>query len=242
MLYSQNTFVTLTYDDDHVPPNGSLRYRDFQLFMKRLRKKHSGADDGPIRFFCAGEYGDTTNRPHYHALLFNFYFSDAKSWSRSTYRSEALEELWPLGSSLIAPVTPASIAYVARYAVKKVYGREADKHYSSIDQSTGEVFERVPEFVRMSLRPGIGAGFFDQFRADLYPGDYAVVDGRQVPVPTYYQRKLAELDPDELEEIKFERYLRARDIPREERTEERRAVAEAVHNARFNHHVPQRGF
>lgn len=239
MLHRENTFITLTYADEHVPPDGSLRYRDFQLFMKRLRRKYSNA---AIRFFCAGEYGDTTYRPHYHALLFNFSFSDAEPWGRRTYRSESLEGLWQQGSSLIAPVTSASIAYVARYAVKKVYGKAAEEHYTVTDRTTGEVQERVPEFVRMSLRPGIGLEFFKQYKTDLYPGDFAVMDGRQVPVPSYYKRKLAELSPEEIEEIEYERYLRSRDVPREEKTPERRAVAEKVHHARYNHHVPERGF
>lgn len=242
MLYGVNSFITLTYDDDHLPKYGSLNYRDYQLFMKRLRKDNEGFDEAPdgtrpIRFFAAGEYGGITNRPHYHALLFNYWFADAKPWGRGTFRSEQLEALWPLGSALIAPVTPASTAYVTRYALKKVYGRAAQDHYSDVDVSTGEYIEkaRVPEFVRMSRRPGIGAWFFEQYVGDLYPGDYAVYDGRQVPVPEYYQRKLAELDPDMIEQLEYERYLRSRDIPREEKTEERRAVSEQVREARYNH-------
>lgn len=235
MMHDRNTFITLTYSDDHLPEHGSLQYSDYQRFMKRLRKRV-----GPVRFFCAGEYGDTTLRPHYHALLFGFSFDDQSVLGRNTYRSPTLEELWPHGNSVIAPVTPASIAYVARYAVKKVYGRAADAHYSSVDEVTGEVRERVPEFVRMSRRPGIGASFFDRFQRDLYPGDYAVIDGRQVPVPRYYQRKLETLDPDLVEEIEYERYLRDRDVPRSERTPERRAVAQRVREARYNHHHPER--
>ena len=73
-LYSLSSFLTLTYDDDHLPPNGTLVKRDFQLFMKRLRWEMG---DG-IRFFACGEYGDGNLRPHYHALLFNVDFPDKR--------------------------------------------------------------------------------------------------------------------------------------------------------------------
>ena len=68
-------FVTLTYDDDHLPEYNSLNYKHFQDFMKRLRKSHSG-----VRFYMCGEYGEDFSRPHYHALLFNCFFSDRKAF------------------------------------------------------------------------------------------------------------------------------------------------------------------
>ncbi len=70
-LYSFNSFVTLSYSPECLPSLDSLCVRDFQLFMKRLRKQFS-----KVRFFHCGEYGDDTRRPHYHALLFNLHFDD----------------------------------------------------------------------------------------------------------------------------------------------------------------------
>lgn len=241
-LYPVNTFVTLTYDDAHLPAHESLHYPDYQSFMRRLRKRYAGVAsvDGerPIRFFCAGEYGGQTARPHYHALLFNFVFEDAQKWGKGTSRSASLEELWPLGSAVIAPVTPASVAYVARYALKKAYGASGESEYA--DRSTGEVGARTPEFVRMSLRPGIGARWYEQFKSDLYPGDVAVFDGRRAPVPTYYRRKLAAEDAEVSEEMEYARYMRSRDVPRSEKTAERRLVAERVKTARHKFFTPER--
>ena len=74
-LHEESSFVTLTYDDEHLPKNGSLVYRDFQLFMKRLRKEFAPTN---IRFYMCGEYGETFSRPHYHACLFNCFFPDRK--------------------------------------------------------------------------------------------------------------------------------------------------------------------
>ena len=72
-LNDVNCFLTLTYDDDHVPAGLSLFYPDFQAFMKRLRARFSNVR---VRFYMCGEYGDNFDRPHYHALLFGFDFLD----------------------------------------------------------------------------------------------------------------------------------------------------------------------
>lgn len=62
-----NVFVTLTYDDDHLPKDGCVNKRDVQLFLKRLRKY---IFPRKIRYFIAAEYGDENLRPHYHCLMF----------------------------------------------------------------------------------------------------------------------------------------------------------------------------
>ena len=72
-LHDRNCFVTLTYDDLHLPPHGSLRYRDIQLFHKKLRRRV-----GAFRFFLCGEYGEQLGRPHYHACYFGMFPPDAK--------------------------------------------------------------------------------------------------------------------------------------------------------------------
>ena len=146
-LYEDNCFITLTYANEYLPPGGSLRKRDFQLFMKRLRKRFS---DGVIRFYHCGEYGENTFRPHYHALLFNFDFVDKTLWSlrgeHKVYRSAVLEDLWPSGQSEIGSVSFESAAYVARYITKKVTGARAEGHYRAVDELTGEIFDRLPEY------------------------------------------------------------------------------------------------
>ena len=73
-LWKENCFVTLTYGHGKLPPNGSLDHGDFQLFMKRLRKRVGK----PVRFYMCGEYGDEGGRAHYHACLFNVDFQDRR--------------------------------------------------------------------------------------------------------------------------------------------------------------------
>lgn len=213
-LYTHNCFVTLTYDDRRLPAgydvSQGLIYRHFQKdFLDALRARCGGFDvvkhhkagawdakhnkpypdfHRPIRYYMAGEYGDLNMRPHWHALLFNFDFSDKYYWRTSDngdliYRSPTLEELWPYGNSDIGSVTFKSAGYVARYANKKVYGDLADKHYNG----------RVPEFCRQSRKPGLGSGWFDKYWSDVYPNDFVVVNGRKRKPPRFYDKLFTRL-------------------------------------------------
>lgn len=234
-FYEDNSFITLTYRPECVPPFGSLRYEDFQDFMKALRHKF-----GPTRFFMCGEYGERFNRPHYHAGIFGQAFrADRKFWRTSPagfrlYRSPTLEKLWPHGNSEIGDLTRESAAYMARYTFKKVTGEPAEKHYEAVDFETGEVSRRKPEFCRMSLKPGIGAKWFDKYGKDAYNFDRVVVKGVAGKPPRYYDTLLERSDPEKLEQVKFEREVKAR-LGALDNTDERLAVRETVSNARLRY-------
>ena len=118
-LHENNCFITLTYDDAHLPGDRSLHYSDFQKFLKRFRKSLGGAK---IRYYMAGEYGEKFGRPHWHACIFGYDFHDKKLFKRTAagsliYTSEHLKKLWPFGHSSIGDVTFESAAYVARYII-----------------------------------------------------------------------------------------------------------------------------
>lgn len=205
-LHEDNVFVTLTYSDAHLPPNKSLVYRDFQLFMKRVRSHFKR----PIRFYMCGEYGDRDQRPHYHACLFNLTFPDLKYWSKNQngdtlYTSELLDKLWGKGICNVGQVTLQSAGYCARYILQKVTGDLAEAHYG----------QRVPEFNRMSLggrqaNGGIGAGWLARYRSDFFPCDYVVTtDGHKDRVPRYYDKLNERFDADQLAAVKLARQLNA---------------------------------
>lgn len=160
-LYGKNSFVTLTYDDAHLPENGSLRPRDMTLFLKLLRKR---LGDEKIRYFQAGEYGDLYLRPHHHILLFGYYPDDAKFYRNRNgypyYSSDFLKDIWKNGNVLVGNLTFESAAYTARYCLKKVTGKEAEAHYSRVN--------KIPEYVTMSRRPGIGKEWFKKYYSDIY--------------------------------------------------------------------------
>lgn len=229
-LYEENCFITLTYDDDHLPVNNSLWYPDFQKFMKRLRKRWN------VRFFCCGEYGEDDWRPHFHSALFGYAFrSDRVRWKKTgggfyIYRSPELEALWPYGFSSVGDLSFESAAYIARYVTKKVTGNKAESHYRRVDVETGEVYWLEPEFVHMSLKPGIGSEWFDKFGAEVFPLDRVVARGVPSKPPKYYDVLHGRVDPSGLEVVKQERILRA--IERGDNSEERLLVKEQVTTAR----------
>lgn len=194
-LYESNSFITLTYDQSSLPKDGSLHLDHFQCFMKRLRKKY-----GPgIRFFHCGEYGQKLQRPHYHALLFNLGFNDLKFFGgkepNEIYTSNALSNLWPFGFSVVGKVTFESAAYVARYVTKKVTGDRAEAFYKG----------RKPEYATMSRRPGIGKGWYEKFKTDVYPLDRVVIRGNSTRPPRFYDRLFGREDPSTLALLKIER-------------------------------------
>lgn len=204
-LQKRNAFVTLTYDEGNVPRGGSLDYKEFQRFMKRLRKEFAPTR---ARFYMCGEYGGQFGRPHFHACLFGVEFDDKKYWSTlpsgsKIYRSEQLERLWPHGFSSVGDVTFESAAYIARYCVQKITGNRADAHYLAHTE-IGPV-RRVPEFNKMSLKPGVGAGFYEKWRSDMYPHDYVIVNGKEMKPPKYYDKLFQAQNPDAFDEMQYQR-------------------------------------
>lgn len=233
--HRENCFITLTYDDDHIPRDMSLDYSVFQRFMKRLRKRFAGRT---IRFYMCGEYGEQFERPHFHACIFGVDFDDKVLVSNSSssgplYRSATLESLWPFGFSSIGEVTFNSAAYVSRYIMKKITGDMAEDHYRYVDLETGEIYQRTPEFCHMSLKPGIGALWLDKFQRDVFPRDYVVVRGHKSKPPRYYDRRYAKRDPLEFEYIQYKRVLDG-EIRKSDNTPERLSVRRECAEARVD--------
>jgi hypothetical protein len=211
-MYDDNCFLTLTYDQENLPDDGSLVLKHFQDFMKRLRSKYPRAADDPIRYFHCGEYGGRTMRPHYHAIVFNFDFDDKYHWSTNSetgdsyYRSEDLEKLWTFGNSLIGEVTFESAAYCARYVTKKLKGAMSEEGTKVLNYETGELLDRTPEYATMSRRPGIGKKWFEKFKSDAYPSDFLILrDGVKMQPPKYYDKLMEDAHPVEFARVKGKR-------------------------------------
>lgn len=207
-LYRDNCFLTLTFDDNHLAkmcPNGSLDRRHMQLFMKRLRDCRddnilSSDPSVGIRVFYCGEYGEKSQRPHYHLCLFNCDFGDRQYLKMvNGYRydtSAAVRRLWPYGNNILGDLSFESAAYVARYCTKKVTGSAAKDHYG----------DRLPEFGQASLKPGIGKRWLDKYgESDVFSFDEVVVRGSKCKPPRYYDKYLQCKDPARFEQIKLER-------------------------------------
>ena len=206
--HTANCVVTLTYNDEHLPPNGSLVKRDVQLFLKRLRKRYP---DTPISYYYCGEYGARFARPHYHICLFGIDFADRVLYKRTAagsylYRSAALETLWTAGYSTVGDLTFESAAYVARYVMKKVFGPKSIDYYNLIDYETGEVIEsKLPEYNNMSLKRPIGKQWIDQYKDSVYRIDGVIVKGIKTKPPRYYDGVYELYNPQEYLIIKAKR-------------------------------------
>lgn len=151
-LYSDNAFATLSYTDEAIAehcPNGTLVPRHLQLWLYRLRKAFR---PHKLRFFAVGEYGDQTERPHYHAALFGFptcrfgRSSFRRHSDRCCYACDLVRETWGMGNIVLGTLEPHSAAYISGYVTKKMTSKDDER-----------LDGRYPEFARMSLRPGIGA-------------------------------------------------------------------------------------
>lgn len=188
-MHKVSCFITLTYEKT----GPSLVPMDFTRFMYRVRQKL-----GPTRFFACGEYGEENLRPHFHALLFGQTFNDGIECGKNICSSKILDSLWKNGFSSFGNVSYDSAAYVAGYTVKKVNGPKADLHYKRVDIETGELVDCVPEFGRMSLKPGIGYTWFQKYWREVYGVRDGIVlqGGNVMPPPRTYDKWLSELPDD----------------------------------------------
>lgn len=231
-FHSCSSFITLTFADEHLPPDGSLNVKVFQDFMKRLRR--SLPRSKKIRFFHCGEYGEKFGRPHYHALIFGLDFVDcgyAKETDDKTgvvtWQSRTLDRLWPFGMNRVGEVTFESCAYVARYITKKVSGRLADAHYQFVNDK-GEIFKVAPEYCTMSRRPGIGALHFDKYSNEIYLRDEVISRGHPCKPPKFYDRLLAKQNSALYESVKEQRECALMLSPALEKSPARLHVREVV--------------
>lgn len=163
--HSHNWFVTLTYDDQHLPADRSLQKSDAQKWLKRFRYEVAPTR---IRYFLCGEYGSKTARPHYHALLFTS-LPDIQ---------DALSKSWTLGFTTCAPLTPERARYTAQYTTKKVIG-------------SGKFADgRNPEFLTMSRRPGLGANWLQKIDPNTPVQPSVKLYGKSYPMDRYLRTKL----------------------------------------------------
>lgn len=158
-------FVTLTYRDDVLPFDPDTgepcpSKRDCQLFLKRLRKDNPGST---IRYYLGSEKGPTTQRPHYHAIIYNLPLERC-DW-------QYIEPIWSLGTVTVSEFTRERAEYVAKYYVER-------KDYEG----------SVPNFSLMSRRPGLGAAFV-AYNRDYFKSGRKYVHrlGEKVPIPRYYK-------------------------------------------------------
>lgn len=228
LLYQDNYFLTLTYDDNHIRfgevGNATLVEEDFTKFMKDLRRyfEYHFHFTG-IRFYGCGEYGDSSLRPHYHILLFNCPIPDLtldfpavvdgeniltqhNANGDLYYYSDIIHSIWSKGNILIGKLSWQSCAYVARYVMKKQKGKDKDV-YDSLGI--------VSEFVKMSRMPGIGIPYYELHKSEIYANDSVLVvhdDPVYVQPPRAFDKRYQKDAEKFFNEVKIKRQANQDDI------------------------------
>jgi len=201
-LHEDNIFVTLTYDDLHLPRDKSLHHSHFQEYIQKLRNYARYSEGKKLRYYMCGEYGEKLGRPHYHAIIFNYRYPDQRPFGKY-YGSEKCLEHWGRGHIHIGNVNSKSASYVAGYIQKKVTGERAEEHYRYIDHETGESWMLKPEYNQMSQ--GIGKKWFQKFGMTDFGTDpenlICHIEGKPYPIPGYYLRILKKTEPEQYESI-----------------------------------------
>jgi len=214
---------------------GTLMPKHLQKFMKDLRRYYDyhynyksdmkynetlkiweGTNAG-IRFYACGEYGDLSERPHYHVICFNTPIYDLVPFFKNElgdqiYLSDTIEKIWGKGNISVMELTWNSAAYVARYVMKKQKGPDAEDYYKSKGIE--------PEFVRMSRSPGIARFYYDEHKDDIYKNDEMIIlqkgKPQKVKPAKYYDRLFDLEEPEKLQALKEIRKMIAEEKMKQE--------------------------
>lgn len=227
ILHKKNCFITLTYNNeagdllDDPLCMYSLRYRHFQLFMKKLRKEFPQEHIG---YIVCGEYGHKNGRAHWHAILFNFDFPDKELVYESKgfphYKSEILNRLWskyivntktfvPIGFCDLANVDYDCCSYVSQYVMKKLPDIVTSPIVSYDDEGIPiRLEERAPVLVKTSRNPSIGLDWFVKYGKNAVERGFCYSPSNKkfrLKVPQYYYDKFEEFYPERSKEIQENR-------------------------------------
>ena len=171
-------FVTLTYDDEHLPAGSTLVKSDLQKFIKRLRRD---VEPRKIKYFACGEYGTQTQRPHYHLIILGLNNNDCdlikENWLYCNWRY--------MQCSAIGSVTADSIQYVCGYVQKKIYGNKSKKEY--------EESGRIPPFQLQSQ--GLGLKYCQENLFEYINTKGIPYKNHIAPFPRYFKEKLEDKFP-----------------------------------------------
>jgi hypothetical protein len=213
---THNCFITLTLSPETLEKREnpwSVDKVDFQLFMKKLRKKHGEH----IRYFHCGEYGEKTHRPHYHALIFGHDFRNQTNANKvqkygkgkfPLYNSEELNTLWSNGHCTVGDLNFTTASYTARYVTKKLKGEGQKTHIDPITKSVTNIEDVYCTMSRGNKKTkfnGIGEAYYHKYKHTIYgTNDFIVPDknGVKMKPPRYFDKLYEKEFPEKFAKIK----------------------------------------
>jgi len=185
-------FVTLTYDDKHVPigNNGTTHnYQDHKDFIKELkfyehpkqlekrkeisleelqreRDEFKMAPERPgLKYFGVCEYGGQTGRTHWHYLLFNI------------VDTGSINAAWPMGRVHIDECNINTIDYTLKYMLKNEEERSDDNR------------ERSKSFMSKGIGQAAADDDFVRFISKTDNNTLGTARGSIIGIPRYYRKK-----------------------------------------------------
>lgn len=172
-----SALVTLTYNDEHLPRDGSVSPRDTELFNKRLRYyfDYYSKNTRKIKMYWSSEYGEEDFRPHYHYMIFGF---DPDN----SFDLECLARAWsekkgskPFGFWTADYLNSARIRYCLKYVHKEFTPERQD-----------DIEKRGLKPLFHSCSNGIGFDWFFQNLSHIIEHRGYVVNGVVRPLNRYY--------------------------------------------------------
>lgn len=164
----------------------TLRKEDFTKYIDDLRHYVKKLPDDFVKknrierdfkYVCAGEYGDSFNRPHGHFLFMGLDFQDC---------SKLFKKFWPHGSVKVLPILNGGIRYVLKYFEKNQNDEFRDSKY----------FDYGLENPFISFSKGIGLSWFRSHYDEISRYGMITVGSRRIPVPPYFRNMFARYDLD----------------------------------------------
>jgi hypothetical protein len=163
--WEKAVFITLTYNNENLPEGGILVKDDLQRFFKRIRK---AIMPGKIRYFACGEYGDTYDRPHYHAIIFGIGIGDG----------DMIREKWGKGFIKVGRVDMKSCKYVSKYIIKAPLGVRKREWY---EMGKTPAFQACSHYIGMR---------WIEANAETVGRVGMSYHGRKIGMPRYYVDKI----------------------------------------------------
>lgn len=211
------TFITLTFDEDHVG-NNELDHKEWSQFMKDFRKAFCQAEYCKLvpkhhkewskvrtktfkqtKQVMCGEYGDTFGRKHFHGIIFNHGFSDMRftgEYSKKgnpIYTSDELAKVWKKGRVQVEKITFDLALYVGSYVTDALDDDDVNK---------GHTKKQYGLFGR-----GIGFNWIKKYWRDVLVAGTVQTMERDYPVPRYFWKKIEELQPEAYAAYKQKKYI-----------------------------------
>ena len=220
--WKNNCFITLTYNDKHLPKNGYLNKKHIQLFMKKLRYYQkgieswknpiSGKTENPIRFLLCGEYGPNgTRRPHYHLLIFNWKPQEKLKFYKENHNgdrlfiSKTITKIWGKGFTTIGDLNYKSACYVSRYCTKKMF---------NVKNNELKAAKIQPEFILMSRNGGIGIKYWNEYQKAILERDGILIKTKDKVknkrIPKYFERKYKEQNESEFKKYQDKKIIKGK--------------------------------